>query len=258
MGTHPNGPSRLFETSAPLETLITGDLSLYLGSHILSNWPESTQLPYLFKVLSIAAALPLQVHPDKELAESLHQRDPSSFIDANHKPDIAVAIGVPLPDYLEGEDEGVAFTGFIGFQPLESISRSLQVIPELWRAVGNDGLVTSFITIPSEALLKRVYTELISRPRDTVEKEVRGLAERIRYSVKKGYGAGAGRGKDAEEKAKLVDKIEMQYSGDVGVFATVFFMNFVKLKRGEAVYIGADQVHAYLEGGAVLYLCVQH
>lgn len=249
MGTHPNGPARLFDNSAPLDTLIASDPERYLGKHIRTKWPQSTQLPYLFKILSIAAALPLQAHPDKGLAEALHQRDPNSFVDANHKPEIAVAIGSPVPDY---EEEGIAFTGFVGFQPLEEIRYSLHSIPELWLAIGNDELVDSFIKAPSTALLKKVYTALITRPKEDVEKQVRALAERLSNSLRRAQPPPdpLGSRPGAYERGWLMLKVEGQYPGDVGALATVFFMNFVKLKRGEAVYIGADEVHAYLEGGA--------
>jgi len=38
-----------------------------------------------YQVLSIAKALPLQLHPNKELAAKLHKEDPNQFTDPNHK-----------------------------------------------------------------------------------------------------------------------------------------------------------------------------
>lgn len=40
------------------------------------------------------------------------------------------------------------------------------------------------------------------------------------------------------------------------MLSSIFFMNFVKLKRGESVYIGADEVHAYLEGDIIECMAV--
>ena len=45
------------------------------------------------QILSIAKALPLQIHPNKDLATRLHHKDPEKFTDDNHKPEIAVALG---------------------------------------------------------------------------------------------------------------------------------------------------------------------
>ena len=45
------------------------------------------------QILSIAKALPLQIHPNKDLATRLHHKDPEKFPDNNHKPEIAIALG---------------------------------------------------------------------------------------------------------------------------------------------------------------------
>ena len=43
---------------------------------------------------------------------------------------------------------------------------------------------------------------------------------------------------------------ERQYQEDVGVLAALFF-NYVKLSPGEALYIGANEPHAYLSGECI-------
>lgn len=45
-------------------------------------------------------------------------------------------------------------------------------------------------------------------------------------------------------------RLEKQYPGDVGVLAA-FLFNHVKLKPGEALYLGANEPHAYLLGECV-------
>jgi mannose-6-phosphate isomerase len=57
--------------------------------------------------LAIAKALPLQIHPSKELATWLDEKDPEKFSDPNHKPEIAVALG--------------EFESFVGFLPLSDL-----------------------------------------------------------------------------------------------------------------------------------------
>ena len=37
--------------------------------------------------------MPLQIHPNKDLATRPHHKDPEKFTDDNHKPEIAVALG---------------------------------------------------------------------------------------------------------------------------------------------------------------------
>ncbi|CAD6248341.1 unnamed protein product [Miscanthus lutarioriparius] len=52
------------------------------------------------------------------------------------------------------------------------------------------------------------------------------------------------------DKEQLVLSLERQYQEDVGVLATLFF-NYVKLSPGEALYIGANEPHAYLSGECI-------
>ncbi|KAI9000508.1 mannose-6-phosphate isomerase [Trametes punicea] len=261
MGTHPNGPAHLFDDpSTPLLSLISSDPTFYLGETLVRKWPSTTHIPYLFKVLSIKKALPLQAHPDKGLAEQLQLKDPSNFVDANHKPEIAVAIGEPLSvtssgteggDVLIGDKEA-AFTGFVGFRPLEEIKRFLQKVPEIAKAIGDAMLVASFTQHPSSDLLKQLYGALLRRGVEARE-EVADSIAKLEQRIKKGGSLGV---PDGDELARLVLKVNAQYPGDAGVLATVFFMNFAKLNKGEGIYIGADEVHAYLEGDIIECMAV--
>ena len=52
------------------------------------------------------------------------------------------------------------------------------------------------------------------------------------------------------QKEQLVLSLEKQYPGDVGVLAA-FFLNFVKLNPGEALYVSANEPHAYLSGECI-------
>lgn len=56
MGDHVSGPSSVKATGQPLSEIIAGDTSSIGGAKTL---------PFLFKVLSIAKPLSIQVHPNK-------------------------------------------------------------------------------------------------------------------------------------------------------------------------------------------------
>lgn len=246
MGTHQNGPAHLFsETSKPLLSLISSNPKHYLGDALLKKWPDTTHVPYLFKILSIEKALPLQVHPDRALAEELAKQDPETYVDPNHKPEIAVCIGEPLDGGSWGE--GIAFTGFVGFQPLDSIREYIRTVPELREAIGDENAVDAFVSNPSKDMLKKLYASLLRRPQDAVTPLVHTLVDRL-SKTRSGTSL-------SPEVSRLVHKLHEQYPGDVGVFSP-FFLNFLKLKRGEAVYIGADEVHAYLEGDIIECMAV--
>ena len=51
-------------------------------------------------------------------------------------------------------------------------------------------------------------------------------------------------------KEELALKLEKQYPGDIGVLS-LFFLNYIKLAPGEAVYLDANEPHAYLSGEIV-------
>ena len=75
IGTHPSGPATLQdEDETPLKDAVGGEL------------------PFLFKVLSAGKALSIQAHPDKEVAARLHAENPKAYADANHKPEMAIAL----------------------------------------------------------------------------------------------------------------------------------------------------------------------
>ena len=76
MGTHPSNPSKDVETGRTLLDLFEENEAL-LSSDISKKYGR--KLPFLFKILSINKALSIQAHPDKQLAEQLHAKDPKNY-----------------------------------------------------------------------------------------------------------------------------------------------------------------------------------
>lgn len=126
MGTHPNGPSSVvvpgrgkscgadttFE-EIYLKDAISSDPAFWLGAEDA----ERLDLPYLFKVLAVRQALSIQAHPNKQLAEELHQRLPAHYPDANHKPEICIPLGY--------------FEALCGFRPIAEVRHFVRTVPEL-------------------------------------------------------------------------------------------------------------------------------
>lgn len=76
MGTHPSNPSKDVQTQRTLLDLIQDNQAL-MSQAISKRFGE--KLPFLFKVLSIKKALSIQAHPNKKLAEQLHEKDPKNY-----------------------------------------------------------------------------------------------------------------------------------------------------------------------------------
>ena len=65
-------------------------------------------------MLSIDKALSIQAHPDKLLAVHLNKKDAQNYRDANHKPEMVIAI-----DYTKA---------LCGFRPLEEIMHFIRTV----------------------------------------------------------------------------------------------------------------------------------
>ncbi|EDW40095.1 GL26959 [Drosophila persimilis] len=53
------------------------------------------------------------------------------------------------------------------------------------------------------------------------------------------------------ELLNVFNKVNADFPGDVGVLS-LFFLNLVHLQPGQAIYLGANEIHAYLDGDSSL------
>ncbi len=49
---------------------------------------------------------------------------------------------------------------------------------------------------------------------------------------------------------KLALRLNTQFPLDIGIFS-IFLMNYLRLKRGEAIFLAANEPHAYISGECV-------
>ncbi|MEJ3741884.1 mannose-6-phosphate isomerase, class I [Actinomycetes bacterium KLBMP 9797] len=88
IGAHPGDPSTI--DGASLADRIAADPDGLLGPAIAARF--GTRLPYLMKILAAAAPLSLQAHPDEERARRRFAEGHPSYVDADHKPELLVAV----------------------------------------------------------------------------------------------------------------------------------------------------------------------
>jgi mannose-6-phosphate isomerase len=235
MGTHHAAPSQVLMEDGKT----TSSLYEFIGH----------DLPYLFKVLSVARALSIQAHPNKTLAEKLHAERPTVYKDPNHKPELACAV--------------TAFQAMCGFRPADRIAAFLEAVPELVAVVGQE-VSSAFIaasknanndhTDELEAALSRLFEALMKSETTVVAAQLSTLIARLKDD---GEGQKLDQCIAADEKAgaalhisELVPRLYSQYPGDVGVFAP-FLLNCFVLQPGEAIYLSPNIPHAYLDGDCV-------
>ncbi|TGO49465.1 hypothetical protein BCON_0209g00110 [Botryotinia convoluta] len=245
MGTHPSNPSKDLTTKRTLLDLIQDNQAL-LSKDVSDKFGE--KLPFLFKVLSIGKALSIQAHPNKKLAEQLHQKDSKNYPDDNHKPEMTIAI--------------TPFDGLCGFRPLAEISHFLSTIPSLKKLVGESeaeeyqsavkGQETSDKSedeAQNKKALQKVFTALMNAKKEDIENASKEL---VASAEEEGdnFAGGGGPSNEGKELADLVIRLNKQFPGDIGLFVQ-FFLNYVKLEVGEAMFLKADDIHAYLSGDII-------
>ncbi|KAI9834307.1 MAG: Mannose-6-phosphate isomerase [Phylliscum demangeonii] len=245
MGTHPSQPSRDVHTQRSLLDLLQENKTL-LSTEVGQRYGE--KLPFLLKVLSIRKALSIQAHPDKKLAEQLHQKDAKNYPDDNHKPEMTIAI--------------TPFEGLCGFRPLAEISHFLQKVPPLRQLVG-ESAAKAFETEThgretsdemedverNKKALKTAFAALMNAEKDSLASAAKELVE---LAEKEGdhFAGDGGTSNHGKELAELVIRLNEQFPGDIGLFVQ-FFLNYIKLQPGEAMFLKANDIHAYLSGDVV-------
>lgn len=222
LGAHPGDPSTVPGPDGPvtLTTLIDGDPAGQLGAGVAERF--GPRLPYLMKVLAAGAPLSLQAHPDLKYAGEAFARQeadparPKNYTDANHKPEMLVAL--------------TPFDALCGFRPA---AVAAQVLIELNLPV----LAPVIDALRAEDLSEAVRL-LLSWPAG----ERAGLIDAV-------VAAAAGHSPDHPhaESFRLAIDLAGHYPGDPGVLVALL-LNLVHLAPGEAIWMPAGNLHAYLHG----------
>ncbi|KAJ5247558.1 mannose-6-phosphate isomerase [Penicillium chermesinum] len=249
MGTHPSLPSKDVETQRTLLDMVQDNQAL-LSTEVSERY--GSRLPFLFKVLSIRKALSIQAHPNKKLAEQLHARDPRNYPDDNHKPEMTIAI--------------TPFEGLCGFRPLAEITHFLQAIEPLRKLVGqqaandfeqivkgNEESEDEDVMQRNKDALRTIFTSLMESAPENIEaasNELVALAENSPASFGTLPGDVETNPANPRQLAEIITRLNGQFPHDLGLFV-FFFLNFITLEPGEAMFLKADDIHAYVSGDII-------
>ncbi|KAK6355150.1 hypothetical protein TWF696_004270 [Orbilia brochopaga] len=241
IGDHQNGPSRSLKTSVHLRTLIEQSPAAYLTTSITEKFPgpdNSSQLPFLVKVVSFDRALPLGAHPHKPLAEQLQQENQGKnekFKNPNHKPEAAIALSP-------------RFESFVGFRPAEEIKSFLRDVEELRELLEEEqAIIANLDDANLDPQLRAILGRFLKKDKLQVEKTAKKLLNRIQKQGNKALGEIGER----DDLADVAQKVWKYAPGDPGLFGAVFFLNFLTLKRGEALVVPPGCIHTYIEGDII-------
>lgn len=176
----------------------------------------------------------------------------NSFADDNHKPEMTIAI--------------TPFEGLCGFRPLAEIVHFLnavaplrqlvgsQAADEFERAVkGSEDSEDPTVAKKNKDALKALFTVLMQSTPENIEtatKDLVAAAESSPDSFATSASSPDTNPSDPAEMAALVTRLNGQFPNDIGSFV-FFFLNFVKLEPGEAMFLKADDIHAYISGDII-------
>lgn len=227
MGAHPKASSMIKcngEWRFLLE-LIEENPQDILGTKVAEKFEN--RLPYLFKVLAAAKPLSIQAHPSLSQAKEGFERENRlgiplnainrNYKDANHKPECICAL--------------TPFWVLNGFRKITDIVSLMdKICPQtlkteieyLHRQSDSRGLKTFFKTLMT---MDRLSQQRI------VDEAIKNAAQK----------------KDEDRAYQWMIDLHKEYPSDIGVFSPVI-LNLIRLEPGQAMFLPAGELHAYLDG----------
>ncbi|MGK5738469.1 mannose-6-phosphate isomerase, class I [Micromonospora sp. URMC 103] len=220
LGAHPGAPAAIERAGARISLLdvLAAEPARWLGEQGVNRF--GTRLPFLLKVLAADAALSLQAHPDAKQARAGYAADAArppeqrNYVDPYHKPELLVALSPfeALCGFRDPAESAEALAAF-GVPALEPVVTALRS--------GVSGLRTAVRT-------------LLMWPR---EERAALVAAVVAAPV------------DGPE-AELARSLAVDYPADPGVLVALL-LHHVRLSPGEAIWMPAGNLHAYLRGCGV-------
>jgi mannose-6-phosphate isomerase len=232
-GAHASAPSPLLGSEPPtdLRELVEREPDVVLGGDVHARF--GARLPYLLKLIAPDAPLSLQVHPDIERARAGFALENAAGIpvdaptrnyrDTNHKPELVYAV--------------TTFEAISGFR---APRRAAELFEGIDTPLGRRILAALRADL-SVVGVRAAFGALLDPEDGPTPIEVDALAEAV----------ASRRGVSPSPRADaIVALLAEHFPGDPGVVVSLL-LNPVTLRPGEAMFIPAGGVHAYLSGVGV-------
>jgi len=232
LGAHAGSPSVIVDPAAVGGAATLAEWIAAAPELTLGRFAATGRLPFLLKILAAAHPLSLQAHPTPEQARAGFARENALGIplDAPHR-NYKDAFAKPELIYALSD----SFDALCGFRPLEEVRSLLSDLLDLDARTEDpqpQPLEDLLVRLSSDAALPAVFEWLISS----------GPGVRTLVSL-------VTRLAPLSTDASLVTaaSLALEYPDDPGIVISLL-LNRVTLSRGEALYLPAGNIHAYLDG----------
>ena len=210
-GTHEGSPARLVDENRTLAAAL-----------------EGKQLPYLLKILAADSPLSIQAHPNSAQAAEGFARENAAGIgihaadrnykDDRHKPEMIVAL-----------TEFEALCGFKSEKQIRNLLESMLDPTDV--SAGLTTIVNHWLDLfNSPDGLQKLFVDITNR-RGNLDGVTAELTQQANLSA----------------QFELAARLNLLYPGDPGVIIALL-MNHLWLEPGEALFLPAGNIHAYLSG----------
>ncbi len=233
-GAHPSAPALAHVDGGQvrLDDVIAADPEETLGADVASR--SENRLPYLLKIIAAASPISLQVHPSMQRARVGYELEDTagtpidarerSYRDRNHKPELVYAL--------------TRFDAMVGFR---APRRAAELLVGLDTPLAAD-LRARLMADPAQSGVRAAFEWLVSPETRPGIDEVQAFADACAKRLVDGS--------PSPRTDRTVIRLAAAYPGDAGAVTSVL-LNPVTLRPGEAVFVPAGTVHAYLQGVGV-------
>lgn len=227
MGAHPKAPSMVNcegKWTSLIELIKNNPIDI-LGKEVANRY--GNRLPYLLKVLAAAKPLSIQAHPSLKQASAGFEKENSlriplnafnrNYKDDNHKPECICAL-----------------TPFWALNGFRKISGILSLMENICPQSFNKELDV-LRNQPDHVGLKRFFNDLMTmdsnRQKLLINDTVKNAQKLSEYN----------------KVFEWIVNLHNEYQEDIGIFSPVI-LNLICLEPGQAMFLQAGELHAYLDG----------
>ena len=227
MGAHPKAPSKVKCNGKwrSLLALIDENSKDILGEKVAPKFQN--RLPYLFKVLAAAKPLSIQAHPSLEQAKKGFKRENK----------LSIPLDAPDRNYKDDNHKPECICALTFFWALNGF-RKISAIVSLLERICPQGLKKEFDFLrqkPDSDGLKHFFQTVMTMDRKSQKQVVDDAVKNVQPV--KG---------DNKAYQWMID-LNKEYPSDIGVLSPII-LNLICLKPGQAMFLPAGTLHAYLDG----------